>query len=106
MGAVNICLSNPSKKLGEAIKMILRYLSSPRNKSLCLGGRNVSVIGYTNSDYVGCFDSRKSTSRYIFQFIGGAISWRSHLQECIALSTQQSMLHLVRHVRKLSGFPN
>ena len=43
--------------------------------------------GYTKSDYVGCSNSTKSTSGYIFEFLGGAISWRSRLQESTALST-------------------
>ena len=77
-------MSNLGKKHWEAVKMILRYLCGTKNKRLCLGGGNVSIVGYTNSDYVGCSDNRKSTSGYIFQFMGGAISWRSRLQECIA----------------------
>ena len=58
-----------------AVGALSRLLSNPGKK-------------YTDSDYVGS-DSRKSTSGYIFQFMGGAISWRSHLQECTALSTTE-----------------
>ena len=37
---------------------------------------------------------------YIFQFMGGAISQRSHLQECIALfTTKTQYVQLVSHVR-------
>ena len=32
-------------------------------------------------------DGRKSTSSYLFTFVGGAISWQSKLQNCVALST-------------------
>ena len=32
-------------------------------------------------------DCRKSTSRYLFTFTGGAISWQSKLQKCVSLST-------------------
>ena len=39
---------------------------------------------------VGCSDNRKSTLGYIFQFMGGAISWRSRLQECTTLTTTKS----------------
>ena len=38
---------------------------------------NLEVIGYSDSDYAGYVDSSKSTSRYIFMFAGGVISWRS-----------------------------
>ena len=57
------------------------------NKCLCL---DVSIIQCTNSNYVGSSNSRKATSRYIFQFMGGAISWRSRLQECTTLTTTKS----------------
>ena len=32
-------------------------------------------------------DCRKSTSRYLFTFARGAISWQSKLQKCVSLST-------------------
>ena len=35
----------------------------------------------------GDLDGRKSTSGYLFTFVGGAISWQSKLQKCAALST-------------------
>ena len=66
VGVVSRVLSNPGKKHWEAVKMILRYLSRTKNNCLCLGDRNVSIIGYTDFDYVGCSNSKKSTSGYIF----------------------------------------
>nr|CAN76579.1 hypothetical protein VITISV_016486 [Vitis vinifera] len=39
---------------------------------------NLEVIGYSNLDFVGCVDSRKSTSGYIFILASRAISWRSN----------------------------
>ncbi|GAA0160965.1 hypothetical protein LIER_17395 [Lithospermum erythrorhizon] len=35
-------------------------------------------------------DSKKSTSGYLFTFVGGAISWQSKLQRCVALSTTEA----------------
>ena len=32
-------------------------------------------------------DCRKSTSGYLFTFVGGALSWQSKLQKCVSLST-------------------
>ena len=87
VGVLSKFISNSSKKHSEVVNIILRYLSGTKDKCLCLGKGDVSIIGYTYSNYVGCFDSRKSTSKYSFQSMGGAISWRRCLQECIALST-------------------
>ena len=35
-------------------------------------------------------DSRKSTSGYLITFSGGAVSWQSRLQKCVALSTTKA----------------
>ena len=45
---------------------------------------------YTNADMAGDVDSRKSTSGYLITFAGGAVSWQSKLQKCVALSTTEA----------------
>ena len=35
---------------------------------------NLEIISYSDLDFAGCVDSRKSTSGYIFMFAGGAVS--------------------------------
>ncbi|KAH1091569.1 hypothetical protein J1N35_018826, partial [Gossypium stocksii] len=45
------------------------------------------VEGYSNSNFVGYQDSRKSTLGYIYLLDGGAISWKSVKQTLVALST-------------------
>ena len=51
---------------------------------------NLEVVGYSDADYAGCVDSRKSTSGYIFTLAGGAISWKSSKQTITASSTMQA----------------
>jgi len=36
----------------------------------------LKVIGYSDSDCVGCIESRKSTSDYIFMLASRVVSWR------------------------------
>ena len=50
----------------------------------------LEVIGYSDSDFATCVDSRKSTSGYIFMFANEAISWRSAKQTLIAISTMEA----------------
>ncbi|CAL5346390.1 unnamed protein product [Camellia sinensis] len=38
----------------------------------------------------GDLDGRKSTSGLLFTFAGGAVSWQSKLQKCVALSTTEA----------------
>ena len=88
VGVVSRYMSNPGKKHWEAVKHILRYLKGTTDAQLTFGlTTSAEVEGYTDSDYAGNADNRKSTSGYIFTYGGGAISWRSKLQECTTLST-------------------
>ena len=48
---------------------------------------NLEVVGYSDSDFGGCSDDRKSTLGYIFMLAGGAISWKSVKHSLIASST-------------------
>ena len=49
-----------------------------------------TFIEYTDADWAGDTDDRKSTSGYIFLLSGGAVSWRSQKQKCVALSTAEA----------------
>jgi hypothetical protein len=51
---------------------------------------DLTAIGYTDSDFQSDRDSKKSTSGYVFTLGGGAISWRSIKQSCIADSTMEA----------------
>ena len=79
VGVVSRFMSDPRKKHWEAVKGILRYLSGTKDMCICFGKRNSGVLGYTDSDYAGNSDNRRSTTGYIFTLYGGAISWMSRL---------------------------
>jgi len=49
----------------------------------------LEVIGYLNSYYIGCVDSQKSASDYIFMLAGGVVSWRSAKQTLTTTSTME-----------------
>ena len=51
---------------------------------------NLEIIDYSDSDYAGCKDTRKSTSGYIFMLLNGPVSWKSHKQSLIASSTMKA----------------
>jgi len=51
---------------------------------------HLEVIGYTDSDFVGCVDTRKSTFGYVYLLAGGAISWKSVKQTIIVASTMEA----------------
>ena len=37
----------------------------------------LETVGFSDSDYLGCMDDKKSTSGYIFMMAVGAVSWKS-----------------------------
>jgi hypothetical protein len=69
------------------VKWILRYLRGTLRVCLCFGNGKQVLDGFTDADMAGDIDSRKSTSRYLITYSGGAVSWQSRLQKCVVLST-------------------
>lgn len=57
---------------------------------LCFGKGECVLDGFTDADIAGDIDSRKSTSCYLITYAGGAVSWQSRLQKCVALSTTEA----------------
>ena len=57
---------------------------------LTFGDFKLVLEGYVDADWAGDLDGRKSTSGYLFTFVGGAVSWQSRLQKCVALSTTET----------------
>jgi len=54
---------------------------------LCFGSLKPILKEYTYVNMAGDLDGKKLTLGYLFTFTGGAISWQSKLQKCLALST-------------------
>jgi len=90
VGVVSRFLENPRKEHWEAVKRILRYLRGTTRDCLCFEGFDPILKGYTDADMAGDLDNKKSTTGYLFTFSGGAISWQSKLQKCVALSTTEA----------------
>jgi hypothetical protein len=51
---------------------------------------NLTMQGWTDSDYVGDYDDRKSTSGYVFTMGSSAVSWSSKKQPIVTLSTTEA----------------
>ncbi|KAL0313499.1 UNVERIFIED_CONTAM: Retrovirus-related Pol polyprotein from transposon TNT 1-94 [Sesamum radiatum] len=83
--------SNPGLDHWRAAKKVMRYLQGTKDYMLLYRRtENLEVVGYSDSDFAGCVDSRKSTFGYIFMIASGAVSWRSAKQTLIATSTMEA----------------
>ena len=90
VGDVSRYLSNPGEEHWLAVKWILRYLRGSLKVLLCFGSDTPILEGFTNSNMAGDVDSRKSISGFLITLAGGAVSWQSRLQKCVALSTTEA----------------
>jgi len=81
-------LSNPGMQHWKAAKRVMCYLKRTKGYMLTYQkSENLDIIGFSDSDFAGCQDSKRSTYGYIFMLARGAISWKSAKQTLIASST-------------------
>ena len=91
-------LNNPSKMHMKHAQFLLTYLYTTRNQGITYGkiihgitGHSLNEFyGFSDADYAGNVDNRRSTTGWVFMYNGGAISWRSFLQHVTALSSSES----------------
>lgn len=76
----------------KAVKRIFRYLKQTIDYGIIFGksGSINELAGFTDADYAGCLQTRKSRSGYIFLLNGAPISWSSQRQNCVSLSTTEA----------------
>jgi hypothetical protein len=76
----------------KAVKHILRYLKGSRNLCIQYGKTPESnnLIGYSDADFGGDSDDRKSTIGYVFMLGNGPICWSSKRQTNVAPSTTEA----------------
>ncbi|GAU32111.1 hypothetical protein TSUD_357950 [Trifolium subterraneum] len=81
-----------------AAKRILRYIRGTLELGvLYKRGNQTGLIAYSDSDYGGDVDDRKSTSGYVFMLGSGAISWSSRKQPIVTLSTTEAEFIAATH---------
>jgi hypothetical protein len=102
-------LSKYMSKLGKehwiAVKRVFKYLRGTTSYGLCYQGRPgldrvVDIHGFVDADWAGDLDRRISTSGYVFNLFGGAISWMRKRQAIVALSTTKVEYMEATHASK------
>ncbi|KAL0424084.1 UNVERIFIED_CONTAM: Retrovirus-related Pol polyprotein from transposon TNT 1-94 [Sesamum radiatum] len=84
-------MQNPSNIHFGAAKRILRYLKGTRSFGLWYSNsNNFELLGFSDSDWAGSIDDRKSTTGYLFMLGSNAISWCSKKQPSTALSSSEA----------------
>lgn len=84
-------MENPSQTHMGAVKRILRYVKGTINLGVHYKKNGGNVLeAYSDSDYAGDLDTRRSTTGYVCFLSGAAISWSSKRQPVVTLSTTEA----------------
>ena len=60
----------------------------------------LDIRGFVDADWAGDLDQRRSTSGYVINIFGGAVSWMIEKQSVVALSTTEVEYMAATHARK------
>jgi hypothetical protein len=94
----SVCLAarymdRPTEMHVAAVKRILRYLKGTLKLGILYkhkDGVGLKMQGWTDSDYAGDYDDRRSTSGYVFTIGSSAVCWSSKKQPIVTLSTTEA----------------
>ena len=82
--------SNPNHIHWMAMKRVLGYLKHTQNYALHYNKYPSVIEGYSDANWITGSSEVKSTSGYVLTIGGGAVSWKSSKQTCIACSILES----------------
>ena len=86
--------ANPTTTHFKAALHVLRYLKGTRNYCIIYYRSTtvpiIDILGFSDSDFASDEDDRKSYTGYIFLICGGAVSWSTHKQSTVALSSMEA----------------
>ena len=88
LGRSNSC---PKASHSSAQKRIMRYIKGSLDMGILYDASSEEgLTGYSDADYGGDLQDRKSTSGMVFTLFGGAISWASTKQKTVATATVEA----------------
>jgi hypothetical protein len=84
-------MESPKDSHWKMAKRILRYVAGTLNFGLWYTKSDSNQLsGYTDSDFAGSLDDRKSTSGHVFQLGTNLISWASKKQPIVSISSAEA----------------
>lgn len=91
VGVVSRHLENPTREDVVKVKRILRYLQGTMDWGIQYKrGCKESLRCYSDADHGGDMESDRSTTGTICLYAGSAVSWRSHRQASVAISSTEA----------------
>eukprot|EP00961_Rhodomonas_salina_P262792 3551145-Rhodomonas_salina.1 len=72
-------------------KHVLAYLKGTANRGLIYSsGDQTELMGYADATWGNDPETRRSVSGYVFLLHGAAVSWKSKLENTVALSSSEA----------------
>eukprot|EP00253_Pinus_taeda_P005856 PITA_05856 len=88
IGVLSRFMSKPGKEHWTTVKRVFRYLRGTSDYGLCYQGRPgldivLDIRGFVDANWSEDLDQRRSTSGYVFNLFGGAVSWMCKKQSVV-----------------------
>lgn len=92
VGVVSRYMAHPQQQHWESVKHILRYLKGTTSLGINFQRSHApaTLQCFTDADFLGCPETRRSRGAYLLQFSNGPISWSSKLQSTVSDSTTEA----------------
>ncbi|GJU22231.1 putative RNA-directed DNA polymerase [Tanacetum coccineum] len=88
VGLVSKFMQSPRESHYAAVKKILRYLKGTTGYGLKYRkGGNGKICGYSDSSHASDIEDRRGTTRMVFYYSQNPVTWASHKQQTVALSS-------------------
>ncbi|GMP54042.1 hypothetical protein CsSME_00019320 [Camellia sinensis var. sinensis] len=92
--SVGVCAryqASPKESHLLAVKRIIKYVNGPLGYGVWFStDTTAEITGFSDADWAGCADDRKSTSGVCFYLGNNLVSWHSKKQNAISLSTAEA----------------
>jgi hypothetical protein len=96
---VYLHIYDPREPHLAALKRILRYIRGTLHLGLFLRPTSqTELVVYSDADWAGCPDTRRSTSGYAVFFGDNLVSWSSKRQNTVSHSSGEAEYHVVVNV--------
>ena len=98
VGMVSQFMHCPSKVHLGAVYRILHYLKGNPGKGLFFGKmQSKKIEAFTDADWAGCANDRRSTSGYRTFVWGNLATWRNKKRNVVAICTAEAEFRSIAH---------
>lgn len=89
-------MSAPTETHYKVALRVLRYLKrSPARGTFLSHSSDLQIHGFSDVDWGGCIDTRRSISGYYFFIEKSLVSWKSKKQVTVSCSSAEAKYHVL-----------